>query len=305
MTTVPAVSVVIPTRNRAGTIRRAVDSVLAAGERVEVVVADDASEDSTLEVLAAIGEPRLRLLATETRGGANRARNRGAAAARADVFAFLDSDDVFRPGRIERLGAFFRQHLDIDCLMDGYVDHASGGRVTTHRLPPAPPDKTAIRHMLIAHQLPLTTSAIAVRRKAFEAIGGFDEALMRHQDRDLLLRLLENGSIAFGDATDVGKYRASASISHEYDGYIAGLDAFIGTLPERLDPRYADLFGYLAARGIIKPLVQGHPAAAFRETARLARAANFPGGPVAALLRYRRGRRYRYTMECVNTPARR
>ena len=57
------------------------------------------------------------------------------------------------------------------------------------------------------------------------AVGGYDEGMPRHQDRELLLRLSRDHSIWLGRDTDVDKHRMTKSLSHEYIGYIAGMDA--------------------------------------------------------------------------------
>lgn len=92
-------SVVIPTYNRAGMIRRAVDSVLAAiSPGDEVIVVDDGSTDGTDDVMASYAD-KIRYVRTPN-GGAGRARNRGIAEARHPLVAFLDSDDEWMIDRL-------------------------------------------------------------------------------------------------------------------------------------------------------------------------------------------------------------
>ena len=98
----PLLSVVIPTWNRAQLVCDAVNSALAqrVGE-VEVIVVDDASTDATVARLEAEFGTRIRLLRLEHRRGAGGARNAGARLARGEFVAFLDSDDVWLPGKLE------------------------------------------------------------------------------------------------------------------------------------------------------------------------------------------------------------
>jgi len=94
-----AVSVVIPTYNRAHLITRAVDSVLAAVERRdEVIVVDDGSTDGTHDVLMRYGD-RIRYVLTDNRG-AGAARNRGIEVSSRPLVAFLDSDDEWTPDKL-------------------------------------------------------------------------------------------------------------------------------------------------------------------------------------------------------------
>jgi glycosyltransferase involved in cell wall biosynthesis len=94
-------SVVIPTWNRAQLVRDAIHSALAQREgEVEVIVVDDASTDSTAELLEREFGDRIRLLRLEHRRGPGGARNGGARLARGEFVAFLDSDDVWLAGKL-------------------------------------------------------------------------------------------------------------------------------------------------------------------------------------------------------------
>ncbi|MDX3927023.1 MAG: glycosyltransferase family 2 protein [Shinella sp.] len=100
----PDVSFVIAAYNAADTIRDAVESALVQeGVAVEVLVVDDRSSDDTREIVAAIADPRVRLIALEENRGPGGARNAGFEEARGRWIAVLDSDDTVRPGRLARL----------------------------------------------------------------------------------------------------------------------------------------------------------------------------------------------------------
>ncbi len=97
-----SVSVVIPVYNRAHSIRRSVDSALAQGEgtpAVNVIVVDDGSSDNLEAALAPYGDKVL-LLRHQSNAGAAAARNTGVTAATGEFVAFLDSDDVWLPGKL-------------------------------------------------------------------------------------------------------------------------------------------------------------------------------------------------------------
>jgi len=98
----PLLSVVIPTWNRAQLVCDAVDSALAQRDgEVEVIVVDDASTDATAEVLEASFGARIQLLRLEHRRGPGGARNAGARLAHGELVGFLDSDDVWLPGKLD------------------------------------------------------------------------------------------------------------------------------------------------------------------------------------------------------------
>jgi glycosyltransferase involved in cell wall biosynthesis len=108
----PEVSVVVITYNDAGNVGDAVRSALAQGPVVtEVIVVDDASSDSTAQVLAAFTDPRVRVVAREENsGGCGTPRNDGIAAATGSHILFLDSDDLLAPGAADGLHTAARTH---------------------------------------------------------------------------------------------------------------------------------------------------------------------------------------------------
>lgn len=121
------VSVILTAYNVASYIERAVMSALAQeGLNLEVVVVDDASNDATAEVLAAIRDPRLKVIRLENNVGPGAARNIAMAAATGEWLAVLDGDDRFLPGRLRRLVARARaEGADIvvdDVMVEREVD---------------------------------------------------------------------------------------------------------------------------------------------------------------------------------------
>jgi glycosyltransferase involved in cell wall biosynthesis len=112
MSIAPAVSVVIPTYNRADLIAQAVQSVLdQAGINPEIIVVDDGSTDDTPRVLGQFNG-KIRYLATENRGVAH-ARNTGMKASSGKYIAFLDSDDLYLPGKLALQVAFMEAHPEV------------------------------------------------------------------------------------------------------------------------------------------------------------------------------------------------
>jgi glycosyltransferase involved in cell wall biosynthesis len=97
----PKVSVVIPTYNRAATVRKGIDSVLAQTVTdLEVIVVDDGSSDDTGKILGETFGNRIRYYAQPNQG-ASVARNKGIEEARGDWIAFLDSDDLWEKEKLE------------------------------------------------------------------------------------------------------------------------------------------------------------------------------------------------------------
>jgi glycosyltransferase involved in cell wall biosynthesis len=292
-----SLAVVIPTFNRAHTIRRAVDSVLASPlADIELAVVDDCSTDATGDILAAIADSRLKVLRTSTSGRANLARNNGARSTTAPLLAFLDSDDEFLPGRIERLIRFFAENPAVDAVLDGF--QVWNGRA--RRLFSPPPSSTsgaALVDLLVCHALPLTNSVLAMRRSAFEDVEGFDPELRRHQDRDMLLRLARRHEIAIGTAADVVKHQSVDSFSRHAAGYISGLDDLVARHDAFLAPRHRDILGYLTARVILREVAAGRLVSALNVLRAISAARHLPFGTCSALTRYASGRRIRKQAE--------
>lgn len=292
----PRLAVVVPARNRRESLPRTLASVLGSLRMdIELVVIDDGSADGIDSYLASLDDVRLKWRRVPVPAGANKARNEGAALSTAPLIAFLDSDDAFRPGRLDRLISFFDENPDIDCSIDGFSDISDSGE-RVHLLPRMTPDSEKLRQLLLCHCIPLTNSTVTVRRTAFDAIGGYDPDLRRHQDRELLLRLARRHRIAFGTATDVLKYRSTNSISRNHAGYIKGLDDFVGRCPDYLSIGYRSILSYLTVRGTLKAVAQGHFGVALAELKAWRQANHLPGG-LHVLPGYFIGRRKRHLLE--------
>jgi glycosyltransferase involved in cell wall biosynthesis len=183
--TKPLVSVVIPTYNRAWCLAEAVDSVLAQELRgFELIVVDDGSTDDTPRLLEGYGEA-VRTLRRENHG-VSAARNAGIAAARAELIAFLDSDDLWLPGKLRRQVEFFTSHPKALICQTEELWVKNGRRVN--------PGKRHRKRggMIFEPSLDLclvSPSAVMVRRELFERVGLFDESLPACEDYDLWLRV--------------------------------------------------------------------------------------------------------------------
>jgi succinoglycan biosynthesis protein ExoO len=124
----PQVSVVIPAYNAQETIERAIRTVLdQTTPPYEVIVVDDASTDGTRDLVAALAarEPRLRLMPSSPNAGPAHCRNIGFAAAGGDWIAIQDSDDAWRPDRLEKMLAAAYEHR-ADLVADNMLLYDAG-----------------------------------------------------------------------------------------------------------------------------------------------------------------------------------
>lgn len=182
----PAVSVIIPTYNRAAWVKEAVASVLAQTfQDYELMVVDDGSTDHTFEALAAV-DGHLDVLRLEQRQGVSAARNRGAARAQGEWLAFLDSDDLWLPEKLARQMEYLRSHPDCAICQTEEIWIRNGVRVNppqTHRKAGGDIFLPSLARCMVS------PSAVVLRRRLFEDLGGFDETLPAAEDYDLWLRV--------------------------------------------------------------------------------------------------------------------
>jgi glycosyltransferase involved in cell wall biosynthesis len=230
------VSVVIPTYNRAHCITRAIDS--AVGQTypgVDIVVVDDGSTDGTEALIAKRygHDPRVRYLRQENQG-VSAARNTGLRAARGDYIALLDSDDIWKPWKLElqvaclerapQAGMIWTDMEAIDA--DGKVfdprylrtmysayQWFSANDLFEQALPlpaisaPLPADARLyagdIYSPMIMGNL-VHTSTVLLRRERLERVGGFNvELRYAGEDYEFHLRTCREGPVAFIDLASI------------------------------------------------------------------------------------------------------
>ena len=188
----PLVSVVIPVRNRARLLARAILSVLAQSRsELEIIVVDDGSKDDPGATVDSFGDSRIRMLSLAGANGAGRARNEGIRAARGRWIAFLDSDDEWLPRKLELqlARASDPRTTVVYCLSyayDGFTSQLNLMRTALF-------EGQVLDHLLRGWVLP-TTSVAMIERAALLAVDGFTETLPSRQDYDLWLKLAQAGN---------------------------------------------------------------------------------------------------------------
>ena len=191
----PRFTVLIPTYRRAQVLERAIASVLAQSYGdFELVVVDDASPDTTREVVMRIEDPRVRYVRQETNRGVSAARNRGVAEARARIVALLDDDDEYLPTFLEKTDRVFLEDPSIGFTWAGvrWIRDSEDGpsRVIREGLwLPSFANREAAYLGFLANRQIGTNCGLCFRREAFDRAGGFDESLSSAEDTDFLVRL--------------------------------------------------------------------------------------------------------------------
>jgi glycosyltransferase involved in cell wall biosynthesis len=217
----PEISVVIPTRNRRRLLALALASVLdQQGVRLEVIVVDEASTDDTVDMVRAIGDPRVRLVRHEVALGKSSARNRGIMESVGDWIAFLDDDDIWAPDKLR---------LQVEVLRAAGRAWAYTGAVNItddHRVlggaPPRAPEEIA-RSLHRVNGVPGGCSTVLVRKEALPR-DGFDERYRLCEDWDLWIRLARSGLPAHVPRPLVGYRVHSGNSSLDTARFLAELD---------------------------------------------------------------------------------
>jgi glycosyltransferase involved in cell wall biosynthesis len=188
------VSVVVPVYNRAASLRWTLDSVLAQSyTNFEVIVVDDGSTDDSAACVAT-HYPGIQLVRQERNCGAAAAVNRGVAAARGELIALLDSDDLWSPDKLALQVEDFDLHPEAAVSFTDITYGRSGVGTLYSWLYPLEPGRPLEQLM---EENPALPSAVMVRKRDFERVGGYAEDIGFGYDRDLLVRLAVLGPFRF------------------------------------------------------------------------------------------------------------
>lgn len=232
------VSVVVPTYNRAYCLAETITSVLSqTHEDVEILLVDDGSTDNTRTLVESLWsrEPRLRYLHQINRG-VSAARNFGLSQARGDYIAFLDSDDVWLPWKLEAQLACLAAFPDAGMIWTDMLAVDPAGRVLSSMylrlmydayrwfapeqlfsvttpfaalMPdaPEPLHRAPVRFgdifspMLMGNLV--HTSTVLLRRERYEHVKRFDESMKTGEDYDFHLRTSRAGPVAFLETASI------------------------------------------------------------------------------------------------------
>lgn len=184
------ISVILPTYNRAGLIGETIDSLLAQTRKPdEILVIDDGSADGTAAVLA--GYDALTVVRTENQGKAA-ALNRALKMITGDLVWIVDDDDLLLPEACAALSAPLEEDEGLDfCAgrhIDFEVDPRTGERITR---PPGYMRTSAPEQIFpdLLEGCHIFQPGLMVKRRVYDAVGPFDQSLVRSQDYEMLLRI--------------------------------------------------------------------------------------------------------------------
>jgi glycosyltransferase involved in cell wall biosynthesis len=196
--TTPRIATVIPLYNGAPYIVEALNSVLAQTlPPAEIIVVDDGSTDDGPAIVRRMAASHPITLLHKANGGQSSARNFGIAHCTCDLIALLDQDDIWYPNHLQELAKPFLRprQPELGWVYSNLDEIDAEGRVVVRgclRLSSAEHPKRDLFGCLRTDMFVLPSASL-ISRKAFAAVGGFDEALSGYEDDDLFLRLFRAG----------------------------------------------------------------------------------------------------------------
>jgi glycosyltransferase involved in cell wall biosynthesis len=219
----PAVTVIIPTFNRATLLPKAVESVLKQTyQDFEILLIDDASSDATPTVCRGFSDPRVRYIRHRENRGIAGARNTGVSNARGRFIAFLDDDDEWLPQKLSRqVEVLENSSRSIGAVYTAFemVDKETGrGRGEIR-----PAKSGHILHELCMRNWIGTASTVCLKRECFDEAGPFDEKVTFGEEYDMWIRIAHRYDFKYIDEILVKYGVHPLRLSMNYDAMIGGL----------------------------------------------------------------------------------
>lgn len=197
----PAISIIIPTYNRANILPRSVQSVLdQTFTNFELIIVDDASTDHTYHVVNSFNDPRIHYIRREANGGEAAARNTGIVQARAPFIAHHDSDDIWLPEKLQKqLELFQSQPDEVGAVYSRFRKIQPGGTSVFPGNWPSQKEGNLFAQLLQSNFI--GTPTVITRFECVETVGLFNESLKNVVDWEMWIRLARRYRIKFIDET--------------------------------------------------------------------------------------------------------
>jgi len=231
----PAVTVIIPTFNRAAIVGRAIQSVRSQTYRDwELIVVDDASTDGTEGVVKSFEDERIKYLRQERNRRVSAARNAGIRCAQGEYVSFLDDDDEWLPEKLQKeLEVFRSSEPEVGLVYTGKTVFDEHGRVLQIRMPTLSGwvyDAMLDRHFIGS------PSRVTVKKQVLDRVAGFDEAFVNCQDYDLWLRVAKISKIASVPHLLVKRYLQTEKMSGSLRDICEGWERILTKFRQDMKP---------------------------------------------------------------------
>lgn len=230
------VSVVIPTYNRARVLANSIDSVLAQTYKdFELIIVDDGSTDDTASMIEKyLADDRVKYIKLEKNAGVSNARNTGVENACGEWIAFHDSDDCWRPNKLEKQMAYLDEHPNCGMLYSAYEFHMPGEDEPI-KVPGGFHTGNLVDSLLIRNRVGAPT--VVVNRELFIALGRFDLSYPALEDWDFAIKAAIATEVGYIDEVLVDAHYSEGSISRSIYNYYQARCMLIADYRTELEQR--------------------------------------------------------------------
>ena len=215
------VSIIIPTYNRAYCIERSIKSVLEQTyQEFELLIVDDGSSDNTQDVVNSIEDERIRYVPMPENKGVAAARNEGIRQAAYEYIAFQDSDDVWKPDKLEKQMQVLCENLWAGMVYCAYEGHREDGNmvIVPDEQMPLYDKQGDIYHKLLCRNT-IGAPTVLVRKECFLRAGLFCENMTCLEDWELFVRIAKDYEIVFMEEPLLIVHVKDGGVSSNVAGY--------------------------------------------------------------------------------------
>jgi glycosyltransferase involved in cell wall biosynthesis len=186
----PLVSVILPTFNRAGSLLRAIESVLAQTYReFELILVDDGSSDDTPAIAASVKDARVSYIRLAKNQGQSAARNVGISKSKGSLIAFQDSDDTWQSDKLERQVKVLYENPYLAGVYCDLRRVNAAGATSFMQAPNLVRGATFDHRPSLYQTFGIGIQSCVIRKQALESVGLFHTEMRCFDDLELLLRL--------------------------------------------------------------------------------------------------------------------
>jgi glycosyltransferase involved in cell wall biosynthesis len=275
-------------------LERTIASVFAQDEKnFELIVVDDCSTDDTVTYLTSLTDERVRTLRPQKNLGTAGARNLGLDAAKADIFALLDDDDVYLEHRLSAPLSVFAHQPEVVATLSSSIKF-DRKRTQVVRMPELTLAPAAFEWALMCDLIGVEGTSITARRQVALDIGGFCQGMKWIDDREFLIRASRRGSGHLIAEPLWQKYWSDDGQSNQWEQAGLSLLTYLQARPE-LTGRFRKLGTYLATKILVSDVRHGLFSALLRDVYDFHRAGVINGNMLRMWREHREVRRYRRT----------
>ncbi len=212
---------------------RAVRSVSSQNyPNIEVIIADDGSEDNSLAVIENLSKflrDGFSLVALKlSHGGSSRARNMGLKSASGDFVTFLDADDTLPERSLDSRVEFLYNHLELDGVFTDANQVGEDGIIYRIRRPPISISSEELARLLITNvSSPIVYATFMLRKTALEKSGYFNPSYKRTEDHDFAFRVLTRCNMAYLPIPSYNQHTSTHSLAERlYNRVVSGITRY-------------------------------------------------------------------------------